>query len=449
MANSGQKVFDVSIARMGQFGQGVAYLPDGRILFVEGALPEERVQALVTAEKSRYAVGRILEIAEPSAQRIASLCPFSEDCGGCSFQHWNYPEELRYKENWVRQALVRIGKLPNPPVHAIMAAASPLEYRNKGQFPWSEVHGLLQLGLYARGSHHLIPLDHCIIENAQINEVLKGAPPLARARNLTAYDEATGQGVLRHLLIRSSLLTSEVLVLIVAARGDAGLQGLARDLMDCCPQVKGVGVSINAERTNRILGKSCELLAGRSTIIDSILDMSFQMSFESFFQVNPLQVSTLYRLALEQVPEGTRTLWDLYSGVGTLSSLVSRKARDVYAIEVNAAASRDALDNYALNHLHNVHALVGRVEDVVDHGGLPVPDVVLMDPPRKGVESSVVDKLLSLKPPMIIYISCNPDTLARDIARLNPRYRLQSVTPVDMFPRTDHVESVSVLTRRD
>lgn len=438
----------VTIERMGQSGQGIAYLPDGRIFFVDGALPEEKVLARVTQVKPRYAHGRLIAVLAPSPERITPTCPYAGECGGCSFQHWDYPRELAYKENWVRQALTRLAKMPDPPVRPIIAAGAPEHYRNKGQFPWGQQGGRLTLGLYERASHRLVDLDHCAIQDDLINGVLRHAQELAAPYHFTAYREQTGTGLLRHLVVRSSHATSDVLVLIVATASDPRLSSLAADLMQADAHIKGVGLNINSERTNRILGGSTTLLQGQSAVIDKILGMSFHVSFESFFQVNPEQVGRLYQLAVSEIPLGTGVVWDLYAGVGTLAALASPRATAVHAIELSAAAADDARRNFALNGLGNVHMTTGRVEELVDRRSLPRPDVVIMDPPRKGVDASVLGKLLELGPERIVYISCNPDTLGRDMQLLQTDYSLRQTTPVDMFPRTDHVESVSVLIRQ-
>ncbi|SMC05533.1 23S rRNA (uracil1939-C5)-methyltransferase [Sulfobacillus thermosulfidooxidans DSM 9293] len=442
------KEIEVQIDRMGQNGQGIAYLPDGRIFFVDGALPGERVRAQLTQVKSQYARGTLNQVLQASPSRIESGCSYFEQCGGCAFQHWDYQQELQYKENWVRQALKRIGKVDAPPVEQIVAAPSADHYRNKGQFPWGYVDGKLRLGLYQSRSHELVPLDNCLIQDQAISKMLEDLPRLVAPYRLSAYDESTGKGLLRHVLIRTSKWSHDMLVLFVVTKQEPRLKNIAEELRRQYPHIAGVGININAERTNRILGTHTELLAGTSTIIDKILDMSFYVSFESFFQVNPEQVSTLYQLALKHVPENAKIVWDLYAGVGTLATLMSPKSQAVYAIEINPQAAADAKKNFALNHLSNVSIIAAPVEEIATRHQLPNPEIVVMDPPRKGVDASVLQTLKQLAPERIIYVSCNPDTLARDIALLRPDYELQSVTPVDMFPRTDHVESCSLLIKK-
>lgn len=436
---------EVTIERMGRNGQGIAYLPDGRIFFVDGALPGERVLAKIAQVTSPYARGTLTRVLQPSPARIAPACPHFDRCGGCAFHHWNYEQELRYKENWVIEALKRIGKVSDPPVSAIIAAPSPDQYRNKGQFPWGSTDGRLVLGLFQSRSHQLVELDRCLIQDPSISHMLENLPRVLTPYDVSVYDEGTGKGILRHVLLRTSRWSREMLVLFVVSSKDSRLPKIARDLVRQYPYIRGVGVNVNRERTNRILGSQTEVLAGSATIIDKILDMSFYVSFESFFQVNPEQVGALYQVALDHVPQHAAVIWDLYAGVGTLAGLMSRRAQDVYAIEINQQAAQNAEQNFALNALSNARVIASSVEDAVVNARLPKPDVVVMDPPRKGVDADVLSMLRKWAPRRIIYISCNPDTLARDVARLNPVYELQRVTPVDMFPRTDHVESVSLL----
>ncbi|HBQ93742.1 MAG: 23S rRNA (uracil(1939)-C(5))-methyltransferase RlmD [Firmicutes bacterium] len=440
---------EVKIERMGQNGQGVAYLPDGRIFFVDKTLPGETVQARIDEVKSRYARGTLEKVIVPSPERIDSACPDFEQCGGCAFQHWDYEAELRYKENRVRESLRRIGKFTNAPVHSIIGAPSMSHYRNKGQFPWGHQRNRPILGLYQSRSHQLVELTGCLIQDPSISQMLQDLPELVKHYGLSVYDEGTGQGTLRHTLFRTSKWSSDMLVLFVVTSKDPRLTQAAQDLLQHHPKIRGVGVNVNTSRTNRILGDKTELLAGSPIITDRILGMSFHVSFESFFQVNPEQVGTLYRTALGYLPEHAHSVWDLYAGVGTLASLISPFADSVYAIEANRQATRDATQNLALNRITNTHIISATVEDAVTQGLLPRPQVVVMDPPRKGVDTGVLNTLMQWAPHRIIYVSCNPDTLARDAEILHAEYDVKSITPIDMFPRTDHVESVSLFVRKD
>ncbi|MCL4352225.1 MAG: 23S rRNA (uracil(1939)-C(5))-methyltransferase RlmD [Firmicutes bacterium] len=444
MANS----IKVHIDRMGQHGEGVARDDEGRVVFVAGALPGENVEAVVTEVRKNFSRARVIERLYSSPARITPRCPIFDQCGGCAFQHWEYREELAYKEDRVRQALLRIAEIPNPVVDPIVGMADPYGYRNKGQFPWGGVPGQAFLGLYARGTHRVVAADHCDIQDVKINGLLLQIKAMANELALPPYDEGTGHGVLRHLLLRSSGQEQRILALLVVSRWDDRLQQLADRMVANLPQLAGVGANFNEVRTNRVLGAETRLLAGQQNIHEKILGKSFVVSFESFFQVNPVQVETLYRLAIGAIPDHTRVVWDLYAGVGTLAILASERAAQVKALEVNRQAVLDADANIAENGITNVVMVLGQAEKVIPVWAAhdqEMPGAVILDPPRAGLFPDVINALNKVHVNRLIYVSCNPDTLARDIGLLKQHYQLMRVTPVDMFPRTDHVEAVAIL----
>lgn len=440
------------IERMGQNGDGVAQMADGRIAFVAGALPGETVQAKITEVRKNFVRALSIVREQDSEERIVPVCPIFDACGGCSLQHWHYDREAAYKENRVRQALLRIAGMTEPPVQPIVRASSDYGYRNKGQFPWGGRPGELVLGLYRRGSHEIIEARHCAIQDPRINEVLALAPDLANRYGLTPYDEIRQSGVLRHLLIRSARYSGNTLALIVVNELADGLKPFAEALLHEVPHLVGVGVNINPEKTNRILGPRSWALAGQSHIVEDILGMKFDLSFGSFFQVNPTQAARLYQLVLDSIGPHPREVWDIYAGVGTLAALAAQEAEVVRAIEINPDAIRDAQENFRLNGLQNVRIEEGAAEDRitrwVQQADVP-PEAVIVDPPRSGLKSEVSEALLRLKSPRLVYVSCNPDTLARDVRVLSKEYQLVQVTPVDMFPRTDNVECCSLLVRKE
>ncbi len=445
------KTVTVGIERMGQAGDGVGHLPDGRLIFIPGALPGEVVDARVTELRRNFARGQLRALEGPaSPARQVPRCPIFLQCGGCNFQHWDYAEESRYKEDRVKEALKRIAGRDTRVVEPIRPSPNPYEYRNKGQFPFGGEPGRVRLGLYRRGTHEVIAARHCDIQDPSVNEVLAVAEDLCNEAGIPPYREETGEGVLRHLLIRSSQREGHALVLLVVKERHPALKTLALALRRKVPSISGVGLNINVHRTNRVLGEHTEVLAGQRTIEDVILGMRFRLSFTSFFQVNPHQVEVLYGAALGFLPDDVDTVWDLYSGVGTLATLASRKAKHVRALEINPDAAKDAEENFQLNQRHNITIDVGRVEALLDAwiGEARVaPEAVIVDPPRAGLDVAVIDRLRVLRPKRIIYVSCNPDTWARDVFRLSPSFELLKAIPVDMFPRTDHVEVASCLTR--
>ncbi len=449
MPKLGERV-TLLIKRMGQAGEGIAEDVSGRVVFVSGALPGERVEAEITEVRTNFSRARTERIVDVSSTRTAPPCPIYAACGGCVFQHWEYAAELKHKEDRVRQALIRIGHVVEPPLRSIEGAHEAYGYRNKGQFPWGGIAGDAYLGLFARTSHQVVATKHCDIQDEIVNQVLQAMPGIVNQLGIPPYAENTRQGVLRHLLIRSTK-NREALVLFIVHHWDDRLKETATRIIDKVPCVVGVGANVNSDRTNRVLGPHTRLIRGTGSVVETILGKRFKLSFESFFQVNSLQVARLYGLALDALEEPLETVWDLYAGVGTLAILASDQAKTVRALELSPEAAEDAGANIALNHAQNVTMTVGRAErliwDWVNKAAKP-PSAVIMDPPRAGLDALVVESLLALGSPQLIYVSCNPETLARDVALLSAAYDLSAATPVDMFPRTDHVETVAVFTRR-
>lgn len=438
---------ELEVERMGRAGEGVAVLPDGRVAFVAGALPGELVRARVREVHRSYVKASTEAVIRPADARRLPPCPVYDACGGCAFQHWDYRAEAAYKERRVVEALARIGHIEDPPVLPILSARSPYGYRNKGQFPWGlDSAGMPVAGLYARGTHRVVPVESCLIQDPLVNRVVAEAVRLARAANLTVYDERSRQGLLRHLLVRSSRSEHAALAALVVSKWDPRLPELGQRLLDAGrPELRGVVANLNSHPGNRVLGDETRLLAGSMHLGEKILDFRFRMSATAFFQVNPGEVERLYAAAIDAIPPHTENAWDLYAGVGTLSILASRRAARVQGWEANPAAVADAAVNIALNGLHGrVEVRAQRVETAVARAD-GWPSVVVVDPPRAGLEAQTIDRLIARRISRVIYVSCNPDTLARDLERFGPGYALRSVQPVDMFPRTDHVESVAVL----
>lgn len=448
-SREGSPEVTLTIERMGQSGDGIAKMPDGRLAFIPYALPGETVSAQIQEERKNYVRATLQTVIYKAPSRIQPVCPIFGRCGGCSLQHWRYSEELAYKEERVRRALLQVGQDPQV-VASIRGSVDPLSYRNKGQFPFGRVDGQVVLGLYRKGTHEVIPARHCDIQDDLVNKVLSWADTAANDLDLPVYDERRKSGVLRHLLIRSSRLQGRLLVLVVAYQEHPRLDEWAKRLL-CMEEVAGVALNINQTTGNRVLGPTTRLLAGESFVLEQLLGDTFQLSFTSFFQVNPRQAELLYEVALGFLPETRGVVWDLYSGVGTLACLAAHHSHQVVALELNEDAVRDARHNFMINRVTNVSIHQGRVEDMVQgwvDQGRRLPDTVIVDPPRAGLALSVTKALQQLLPGRIIYVSCNPETWARDVERLSSYYILSSAIPVDMFPRTDHVEVASLLTRR-
>ncbi|MCL4517232.1 MAG: 23S rRNA (uracil(1939)-C(5))-methyltransferase RlmD [Firmicutes bacterium] len=449
-------------------GEGVGRR-EGFAVFVPGALPGERVKARVTGVKKNYATALLDTILQPSPERQEPVCPVFRECGGCQLQHLKYEAQLAYKRQLVVDALNRIGKLDldHVVVRPTLGVADPFHYRNKAQYPVGFRGGRVVTGFYTARSHDIVPIADCHIQhplNGRIAGVLRG---LLEKYRLSVYDERTGQGLIRHLLIRTAAATGEAMaVLVTNGRDVPHLEEIAAELTREVPQVAGVVQNVNTQRTNVILGDYTRTIAGRDEIIDEIrlkVDeqadegrkdradaLKFAISARSFFQVNPVQTGVLYGKAIQYAAlEGNETVVDAYCGIGAISLFLAQRAGFVYGIEEVAPAIEDARKNAALNGITNVEFLTGKVEDLLPSlysKGIR-PEVIVVDPPRKGCEESVLQTFVAMAPRRIVYVSCNPSTLARDLALLaGMGYETREVQPVDMFPQTSHVESIVLMT---
>lgn len=447
----GEKIV-VQMNGLAHGGEGVGRV-EGFTVFVPWAVPGDRVEAEVSEVKKNYARGRLLRVLEPSAYRIPERCPLANPCGGCQVQHIDYREQLRIKTRTVEEALRRIGKLEGVTVHPALGMADPWGYRNKAQFPVGIEDGRVVAGCYAAGTHRIVDVDECLIQHPASNRVLTKIKELAPRYGVKVYNEATGEGLLRHVLVRVSQKTGESMaVLVTNGRHIPKAREFATELMEAVPGLESVVQNINERRTNVVLGEDSRVIAGRATLTDYIGDLRFEISARSFFQVNPQQTEVLYGKAVEYAGlTGRETVIDAYCGIGTISLFLARRAARVYGIEVVPEAIEDARRNAWLNDVGNAEFLAGEVEEVLpDLAARGVrPDVVVVDPPRKGCEASVLETFVAMEPRRIVYVSCNPATMARDLAFLNERgYRPVEVQPVDMFPHTAHVECVVKLESR-
>lgn len=440
----GQKV-NTTIQRLGVYGEGIGYW-HGYTLFVEGALPGEVIQARVIERKRNYGRARPIHIDHFSPDRVTPICPVADRCGGCQVMHLSYASQLEQKRQRVIDALQRIGKIVDVPVAPCLPSPSPLHYRNKIQMPIRSAcsSSSIQMGFYARNSHDLVPIEKCYIHCELGERIFTTASHLLKTSNLTAYSWETGEGILRYLVIKSAVKTGQALVILVTnACSEETLKPLAQSLMEALPEVKGVVQNINSSAENSVLGPVFTLLSGESHIEEEILGLRFQVSPASFFQVNPLQAENLYQKVLAFADlTGKETVLDAYCGVGTLSLLFARQAKRVIGVECISQAIEDAKKNAARNEIVNVHFICDEVENWIQQAKETM-DVVLLNPPRKGCDQSLLEKIAAIRPCRIVYVSCDPATLARDLACLSSLgWRIEEVQPVDMFPQTAHVESV-------
>lgn len=443
----------VDIVDIGQGGVGIGK-HNGFTVFVEGGLIEDKVKVKINKSKKNYAVGDIVEIIEKSPFRIDRVCSDNlKDCGGCQIQELEYQKQLDIKTNEVKQVISRIGKLEDVTIHETLGMDKPLRYRNKAQFPIQKSGNTPVIGFYKKKSHDIIPMDKCVIQHDINDKIVKIIKTYINAYNVSVYDEKTHTGVLRHLVTKIGFTTKEVMVVLVAnGKKLPYLSELASVLKDNVPGFKTLVVNENREKTNVILGKENRVVYGEGKINDYIGDLVFEISPLSFFQVNPIQTEVLYNKALEYADlQENDTVFDIYCGIGTISLFLAQKAKKVYGIEIVEDAIKDAKINAQINNLDNVEFYVGKAEEVVPkmYGEGKTANVVVVDPPRKGCDEKVLDTIVSMSPDKVVYVSCNPSTLARDLAYLDERgYKCVEIQPVDMFPHTMHVESVAKLIKK-
>jgi len=445
-------------------GFGVARVNDF-VLLVDGALPGDTLEARLVKLKSRYGYAKAMRIVTPSPHRVTPKCPVSQRCGGCQFQHCDYPAQLAFKKQIVTDALTRIGGIENAPVADVLGTA-PTRYRNKAVFPVAPAQNPegFAIGMYAPRSHRMVEIDDCLIQHPAHIRVLSVVKKHMLRHKISAYDETAHQGQLRQIMIRTSLATGEIMVVLVV-NGEALpreiplAQALAADA-----GATTVLLSPHTSRGNAVLGERFRILLGNGFIEETIGPVRYRISAPSFFQVNPVQAKVLYDVALRLSglhPTTPGDALDAHAGAGGIALYAAHAARHIVGIDIVAPAIADAKKNAAINGITNVHFLTGAAEEVVPTlltgnahpQGIPSdfrPDVVFLDPPRRGCEPPLLDALISCKAPKIIYISCDPATLARDIKHLcTAGYTLSTVQPVDMFPMTGHVEAIALLRRAD
>lgn len=443
----------VSVTDMGQDGEGIGKA-EGYTLFIKDAVVGDKVLAKVMKAKKNYGYARLMEVLEPSPDRVEPRCSCARQCGGCQIQALSYQRQLQFKEEKVRNVLERIGGFEKIPMQPIIGMENPYRYRNKAQFPiGTDRDGRPIAGFYAGRTHTIIPQEDCVLgvrENKAILEVILG---FMEEFSIPAYREEEGSGLVRHVLIRYGFATKEIMVCVVI-NGDRlpKAEILAERLADIAGMTS-ISINKNKQKTNVILGKEVEVIWGRPYIEDVLDGVRYQISPLSFYQVNPVQTKVLYEKALQYAGlHGTETVWDLYCGIGTISLFLARQAGKVYGVEIVPQAIEDARRNAALNGMENVEFMVGKAEEILpekyEKEGVSA-DVIVVDPPRKGCDPELIYTMLQIRPKRIVYVSCDPATLARDLKLLCAGgYKLQKVQPVDQFPHSVHIENVCLLLRK-
>ena len=445
----------VTIEDMGHEGEGIGKV-DGYTVFVKDAVIGDTVQAKIMKAKKNYGYARLMEIITPSPDRVEPLCPYARQCGGCQIQALSYEKQLEYKENKIRNNLIRIGGFSEDelPMEPMIGMENPFHYRNKAQFPVGvDKEGNIVTGFYAGRTHSIINNRRCYL-GVEVNEkILDIVVDYMEKYHVSAYEESSGKGLIRHVLIRYGFHSKEIMVcLVINGNRLPASEHLIEELRKI-PGMTSITMNVNRERTNVILGREVKLLWGQTYITDTIGNVKYQISPLSFYQVNPLQTEKLYGKALEYAGlNGGETVWDLYCGIGTISLFLAQKAKQVYGVEIVPAAIEDARRNAALNGIKNAEFYVGKAEEVLpekyEKEGI-YADVIVVDPPRKGCEESVLETMVKMQPKRIVYVSCDSATLARDLKWLCGKgYEIQRIVGCDMFGETVHVETVVLLSQQ-
>lgn len=516
-------LFPLTIEDMAVGGEGIGH-DQGMTFFVKGAVLGDQIMARATKVKKNYGYARVEEILRASENRVPEACPIARQCGGCQLQALSYEKQKVWKERRVRNDLIRIGgfapELVDRVMEPILGMEKAFRYRNKAQFPLGENReGEIISGFYAARSHRIIPIDDCLLGAPENESILKAVKDYMRACGIRPYNEVTGRGLVRHVLIRKGFASGQIMVCLIINGRELPRQQKLVDRLTKIVGIKSICINSNCKQTNVIMGDETRCIWGQESIVDYIGDIAFAISPRSFYQVNPYQTARLYEKALEYADlKGQESVWDLYCGIGTISLFLARKAGQVYGVEIIPEAIEDARANARRNGIENAHFFVGKAEEILpdfyegkgsfaqragesemgmhnpaqdrgghgqaesggnvcDHGQVESrentgalkktegsqekkgrdavvsdalhPDVIVVDPPRKGCDGICLQTMLRMQPDRIVYVSCDPATLARDLKILcQGGYALKRVCPVDQFPQTTHVETVVLLSHK-
>ncbi|NLB77774.1 MAG: 23S rRNA (uracil(1939)-C(5))-methyltransferase RlmD [Clostridiaceae bacterium] len=447
-------IIEIDITGMTHEGIGVGRI-EGFAVFVQGAIDDERVRAKVIKVQKSYAVARVIEFIEKSPQRTEPFCPVYKRCGGCSLQHMTYEKTLEFKRQVVIDNLTRIGGFSETKVNGALGMDNPHNYRNKAQYPLGMGKNGPIAGFFARRSHEIIDTPVCGIQHSLSDKAKDIVLGFVKALNIPVYDESTEKGLIRHVVTKTAFGTGEIMVIIVATRPEIPkvnklIYRLKRDI----PGLASIILNVNSKPGNIVLGEQNIVLFGKDTIEDKLEDLSFEISPLSFYQVNSIQTQVLYNKAIEYANlTEDENVYDLYCGIGTITLFAARKANMVIGIESVSETVEAAKRNAAKNNINNVEFYAGEAEKIFPKlfAEGKKADVVFIDPPRKGCDEALLKALADMAPSRIVYVSCNPSTLARDLKYLcstDAGYELREVQPVDMFPWTEHVETVVLMSRK-
>ena len=443
------KEYIVEIIDTGYKGEGIAKIDDFTI-FIPNAIKGEKIKIKIIKVLTSYAFGKIIEIIEPSKNRLESDCSTYKRCGGCNLRHVKYDETLKIKQNLV-QSLVNKTLKNKIKVKETIGMENPYYYRNKAQFPiGKDKENNVVMGVFANRTHEIIPIEECFIQNKEIQKLSKFILEFIKENDISVYDETSRKGLIRHIVTKIGIKTNEIMCIIVINGKEIPKEKeLTMQIIKKFPNVKTIVKNINTKNTNVIMGEKNEKIYGDGYIEDKLGEYTFKISPHSFYQVNPVQAEKLYSIGVEAANINKEdVVFDLYCGIGTISLFMAKYAKKVYGVEIVEQAIKDAKENAKINNIKNTEFIAGDtkliLDDLINNKNI-IPNVVMVDPPRKGLDNRSVENILKIMPNRFVYISCNPATLVRDLAKFEEMYEIKSIQPVDMFPFTAHVECVAVM----
>ena len=444
-------ICQIEITDIGNKAEGIGRY-DNFVIFADNCLPGDICEVKILKVKKSHAYGKVLSVVKASPFRVLSPCPVSDKCGGCALMHMDYNEQLKLKEKKIYDSLTRLGNFKNPNILPIEPMDNPKAYRNKSSIPVREEKGEIKIGYYAKNSHRIVENHSCCIADNVVKEVIETVYEYMISCGVRAYNELKNTGVIRHIVVKSAFGTGQIMVILVLNAKNGKLPKNHEYLIEKLSQIEGMAsicFNYNNEATNIIMGKGNLCAWGKEYIVDKLGEWDIKISPHSFYQINPVQALKMYECALEFAEVKTEdTVIDAYCGIGTISLFFAKKANMVYGIEVVAEAVEDANQNAKANNIRNIEFILGRAEEVIyNFTGKGInADIIVLDPPRKGCDMKFLEAVAKLKPRKVVYISCNPDTLARDAAVLaESGYTLKGLKPFDLFCHTLHAEVVALM----
>jgi 23S rRNA (uracil1939-C5)-methyltransferase len=450
MLESGQ-IIEVEIIDVNHMGKGVAKI-DNFVIFIDGAINGDIAEVKITEKKKNYAIGKLVKLIKSSEKRINPYCNHFEKCGGCQLMHMDYKEQLCFKKNLVINELNRAGiNTHGITINDTLGMDNPLRYRNKTSFSVTKKNNEIFIGTYEQGSYNTVDIDGCMIQSKSADKAIKDFKNLMIKYKIEAYDKKSGKGTIRNIVIRNNRKDELMFIIVATKESFISKDLLISELVSSNPNIKTVILNINSKNTNLVMGTKNITVYGEGTLNDTIDALQFTISPETFFQINPIQTEKLYQKAIEYASINKDEIcFDIYCGIGTISLMAAKHAKKVYGVEIVEQSINNARENAVINKITNAEFYAGKAEEVVPklYNQNIKADVVIVDPPRKGCEKEVIDTIINMAPEKVVYVSCNPSTLARDIKLLEiGGYKLKKVQPVDMFPWTVHVETVVLMSR--